>query len=266
MRKTITAMSGIALCALGGCLGERVSGTTGVGNPPQSAVSFTMVAARETPAAAKSSAQADTAFLLTDRGGSRFTLRTAQVNVGLVKFKLPDGIKCTPDLVPSCELDGLKMEGPFLVDLMAGASLPPFPEFRAPHGTYRKIEVRLEALHPAKDAPDTALKGHSMILSGSFAYRGRDDRSFKILLDFDETAIFETGSATVQERPLNRLLLSLDVDAWLSQADITRCLDDGSLVMDAAGNLRIDKDNTCDGLEKVIKDGVKSSGRLAHDP
>lgn len=266
MRKITSVISAIALCALGGCLGERVAGTTGVGNPPQSAASFAMVAAKGSAAAAKTAAPADTAFQLSDRGGSRFILRSALANVGLVKFKLPDGIRCSPDLAQPCELDELKLAGPFLADLMAGAFNPAFPEFRAPHGTYRRIEVRLEALHPGKDAPGTALEGHSMVLSGTFGYRGRQDRSFTILLDFDETASFESGTATVRDLPLNKLLLRMDVDSWLSQADITRCLDDGSLALDAAGNLRIDKANSCEGLEKIIKDGIKSSGRLGEDP
>lgn len=255
------------LSGLGGCLGDRMAGSTGVGNPPQSALSFAMVADQGIPAAKASAlpgrtGKPDTAYTVSDRSGTAFVLRRALTNVGQVKFKLPDGVMCTPALSQDCEFDELKVQGPFLADLMAGSFTPAFPIIQAPHGDYRRVEVRLETLEPGRPAADSALVGHSMILSGNFSYAGRSDRAFTIVLDFNEEARFDSGSSRVREAPLNLLQLRMDVDHWLAQSDIGGCLDSGALVLGGTGDLRIDKDNACDGLEQALKDGVKRSGSL----
>lgn len=288
-RKVFQAsMGGLALLSLWGCFGERVAGTTGVGNPPQGEVIFAMVATK-TPAAVAAGKRAadgasegfalpnpgspdtaadpaDTAFTLTDRGGIRFTLRSAVANVGQVKFKLPAGLKCTEDIKQTCEVDDIKIVGPFVADLMAGTFTPAFPAFMAPVGAYQRVEIRLEALEPGAPSPVSALQGHSMVLSGTFAYGGRTDRAFSIILDFDEEATFDSGSMSVKVGTPNNLRLLFNVDEWLTQADIGRCLDEGKLGLDTLGNLLVDKENACSGLEKVLKDGVKASGDMGEDP
>lgn len=275
MRMTIrgwmAAAVAVSLSGLGGCLGDRMAGSTGVGNPPRSALSFTMVADKGAAAAklAAPSARtrdADTAYPVVDRSGTAFVLRRALANVGQVKLKLPDGVKCTPALAQDCEADELKVPGPFLADLMAGTFTPAFPTIQAPHGDYRRVDVRLEALEPGRTAADTALVGHSMLLSGTFTYAGRSDRAFEIVLDFNEEARFDSGSSRVREAPLNLLKLRMDVDHWLAESGIGACLDSGSLILHGAGDLRIDKDNACDGLEQAIKNGVKASGTLEDAP
>lgn len=269
-RAGILAAAAVAasMGGLGGCLGDRVAGSTGVGNPPQSALTFTMVAdkgaaaASKTSGARRSTLPADTSLPVADKSGTAFVLRRALVHVGLVKFKLPEGVKCDQALLHPCEADELKIEGDFVADLLAGTFTPAFPTLQAPHGEYRRVDVRLDALDPGHPAADSALIGHSMVLSGTFAYAGRSDRNFSIVLDFDEEIRYDSGLTRVREAPLNLLKLRLDADHWLADSDIGGCLDSGSLELDDSGGLRIDEENSCEGLEQTIKDGVKASGTL----
>jgi hypothetical protein len=252
-----------------GCGDPQLAGSTGVGNPPQSVVAFSMVADQGPVALAKKPTQTNStglsAFTVSDKGGSRFTLESAFIHLGRVRFKLPDGIDCTAKLDEDCEEDHIQIQGPFVADLMTGSFTPAFPNFQAPHGAYRHISLRLEPLDKDAALPDTAMRGYAFHLAGTFSYGGRADRKFTILLDFNEEAQFNSGSMEVREQALNRMLLRFRVDAWLSQADITGCLDDGDLVLDANGNLRVDKDHSCNGLEGSVKDGIKASGDLEED-
>lgn len=251
------------LLSLWGCLGERLAGTTGVGNPPQSALTFSMQAAAGPVAAKRSAApDGDTVLTLADKSGTAFALRRALAHVGQVKLRLPDGVGCPPAPAPPCEAGNLKLAGPFVADLMAGTFSPAFPTLAAPHGEYRRVDIRLVPLDDWAASPETSLRGHTVLLAGTFAYAGRSDRAFTMVLDLNEEARFDSGSSRVREAPLNLLRLRMDAGQWLASADITGCLDDGRLPLDPSGNLRIDGETACEGLEQAIKHGIKGSGRL----
>jgi hypothetical protein len=264
---------------LSGCLEEQVAGGTGVGNPSQGEVTFALVATSSSTAtglakpgvgggsglpptfAAGSiqAANADSALTVTDAGGTPFTILRSLANVGEIRIRLPDGMACPPSLA-HCESDELRFEGPYVADLIAGTLTPNPGPFNAPVGGYRRVDIRLE--ESKQPSADTALLGHAMLISGTFAYAGRTDRPFSIALDFNENARFEEGTAMVRESGANRLLVAMQVEKWLAAADITRCLDEGALQLDAQGGLRIDERNPCGNLEGTLKDGVRSSGDL----
>lgn len=248
-----------------GCMGEKVAGGTGVGNPPQGLAVFSMQAVSAPAGTAKASAgrtaMADTSFTVTDSAGTRFTIRSSQARVALVQLKLPEGVKCSKALELECLADEVKLKNPFVADLMTGRLMPDLGTFRLPIGAYKVMKVRLDPLKEIGPGVDSALLGHSVIIAGNFDYAGKPDRAFVIALDISEDVSYQSDSGlTIQESVLNHLTLYLNAKGWLGKANITRCLDQGTLKLDSAGNLRIDKAKTCEGLEQALKDGVKSSG------
>ncbi len=269
MIPTLSLLGVFASLWLSACIGERVAGGTGVGNPTKGSVTVSMQAASGTEALAKRGAtqprNPDGSFSVTDAGGTVFTIRSGYANIGKVKLKLPDGLGCSSADETACQADEVEITGPFVADLMSGAWQPDPGVFRIPVGDYKSIQVRLEAPENDSQPSYPGLAGHSMIIKGEFAYAGKSGRTFSLALDFNEDARFEsTAGVGVSAQGLNKLIVLLNVDQWLGQADITKCLDDGSILLDTLGNLAMDQDNACLGLESSIKEAVKASGSI-HD-
>lgn len=263
IRGTGIALLGLVLIA--GCIGERMAGSTSVGNPPQGVAAFSMEATSNPTALAKSTGTQDTSISVKDSTGTVFIIEASLVSVGQVQIKLPDGVKCSEAIKPECELDKAKFTTPFVADLLAGTLHPDLGNFLLPVGKYHLVEIKLEEFKPKTPPPgiDSLLFSHTMLIKGTFGYSGKSDRKFSILLDFGEVVSYESDSALqIRETGLNKLILSLDAKKWLAKANITHCLDNGTMTLDSMGDLAVDKSNMCDGLEQVIKAGVKASGSL----
>ncbi|MDB5103391.1 MAG: hypothetical protein JWP91_1080 [Fibrobacteres bacterium] len=267
MLKGMKSSAAIALSAafLAGCVGERVAGGTGVGNPAKGSVTVSMQASAGGNALAKASAprNPDGSFTITDAGGTPFTVRESFANVGRIKLQLPEGLDCKDADESACESLQVEIPGPMVADLMTGKWLPDPGAIRIPIGSYRRIDVRLESQSKDSEGTPSILAGHSMILRGSFDYAGSKDKAFSIALDFGEDARFDSDSGLVIDSiGVNRLLVLLDVEKWLSGVDITRCLDEGRLALLPDGSLVVDKENACGQLENDLKSAIKASGRL----
>ena len=100
LRRSDWAFAILGACLLAGCLGDKVAGGTGVGNPTKGSVTLALVA-DDTPAAkaaAKASAiprNPDGSFDIADAGGTIFTVRSSFANVGRIKIALPEGLDCS---------------------------------------------------------------------------------------------------------------------------------------------------------------------------
>lgn len=272
MRKTYlsAAAAGFAVCmALMGCLNDKVAGGTGIGNPGNT--EFAVVATSTTTALTKTASGSvrnpDSSFTVTDAGGTPFTIRRAYVNIDEVRIRLPDGENCehVPDTV-ACANDDIEIPSPFLSDLMTGTSTPDVGTFSTPIGAYRRVEMKLAPLSASAPSPTEALRGHTVFISGDFAYKGKSDRTFTITLDIDEELRIEsTDGMTVLDTGVTRLLVQLKVDDWLAHSNITSCLDADSLSLDSAGNLAIDPTHTCANIGQSLSDDVKASCELGDE-
>ena len=263
-----SALPALALiCSLlAGCLGDQVAGGTGVGNPTKGSVVVALQAASGPEAMAKSGAlrrNPDGTFTVLDAGGSAFIIRSGYANVGMVGLKLPTGIVCADADETECESDAIKIKGPFVADLMTGKWQPDPGVFHVPSGSYTDMDIRFEPMDKASSGPDAGLNGHTLLIKGTFGYAGRSDRAFSIALDFNEDGSYVSPVGLgVKAQGLDTLIVLMNVDQWLSHADITACLDSGDLSLDAAGNLAIGKDSGCSDLENATKDAIKGSGNL----
>lgn len=259
------ALLSIIAAALMGCLESRVAGGTGVGNPTKGSLTVTMQAASGGALAKRAAGtprNPDGSFDIRDAGGTVFTVRSSSANVGRLKLSLPLGVDCEDADETECEANEVTVAGPFVADLMAGTWQPDPGAFRIPVGNYHRIDVRLQAADEEKPGTDPDLAGHSMIIKGNFAYAGRSDRAFTIGLDFDEDTRFQSDTGFALQAGNNRITIFLDVEKWLTGADITKCLDNGDLTLDASGNLTAIDSGACSALGESIKDAVKASGRM----
>jgi hypothetical protein len=270
MRNVHATLAAGALALLTGCIFDgRTAGATGVGNPTKGSVTVAMVALDSLPpakAAGKAAAAVrnpDGSFDIRDAEGTVFTVRSGYANVGRLRIALPDSLDCSDDGENECASGEVTLRGPWVSDLMTGTWSPDPGAVKLPVGAYRQVEVRLEAQEDRHAAgPD--LSRHSLIFAGTFTWRGRADRPFSIALDFDEDIRFESAGALAVDTGSNALTIALDIAAWLSRADITACLEDGSLALDASGGFSFEKGRGC-GVEQQVKDAVKASGSVREE-
>jgi hypothetical protein len=273
-----------AACAavLCGCLADRSAGGTGVGNPTKGSVTVALVAVDSATAAAPkipgASAKGaagqsgstlaaalarnlDGSFDIRDAAGTVFTVRSGYANVGRIKIALPQGMDCSDADETACESGEAKLEGPWVSDLLTGKWMPDPGSVRIPIGAYKRLLVRLEAQENAPaGVPD--LGRHSLVFAGTFAYAGRPDRPFAIALDFDEDQRFESPSGFAVSEGSNSITIALDIARWLSGANLTACLDEGTLPLDAAGGFSLEKGRGC-AVEQEMKDANKASGNVS---
>lgn len=264
------AVSAALALGLAGCIGDRAAGATGVGNPAKGSVTVALVAVDSAPAAApKASAPAvavarnpDGSFAIRDAAGTVFTVRSGHANVGRIRIALPDGLDCADADETACESGEIRLEGPWVSDLLTGEWAPSLGSARIPIGAYKRVEVRLESQEEASaGVPD--LGRHSLVFAGTFAYAGRADRPFSIALDFDEDERFESASGFAIAEGGNTITVALDIARWLARTDLTACLDDGSLPLDAAtGGFTLEKGRGC-AVEQELKDAIKGSGSVS---
>lgn len=272
VRATLARVPRLALAAgalaacLTGCLVDRTAGGTGVGNPAKGSVTVAMVAEDPAPVAKATASSGtlarnpDGSFDIRDAGGSVFTVRTGFANVGRIRIALPDGIGCSEADETACESGEVRLDGPWVSDLMTGKWIPDPGSVRIPVGAYKRLEVRLEAQNKAAaGAPD--LGRHSLVFGGTFAWSGRSDRPFAVALDFDEDERFESPAGFAVADGSTAITIALDIARWLSQADLTACLENGSLALDSAGGFSLGKDSGC-GVGQELKDAIKASGTV----
>lgn len=267
MLEVLKPAAAMALCGalLAGCLGDRVAGGTGVGNPAKGSVTVALQAASGGNTLARFAAPRNTdgSFTITDAGGSPFTVRESFANVGRIKLHLPEGSDCEDADETACESLKVAIPGPIVANLLTGKWQPDPGSFRVPVGTYRRLDVRLESGLQAAAGPWSGLDGHSMIIKGVFDYAGQSARAFSIALDFEEEVRFGSDSGLwVDSLGTNRLMVLLDVERWLSDVDITACLDKGELELLPDGGLAMDRRNSCGQAVNAVRSAIKASGRL----
>ncbi len=166
--------------------------------------------------------------------------------------------------------DKVVVEGPFIADLIQGTSTPSLTTLLIPSGLYTRIDVRIEE-SKAEDgllAADDPLLGRSLYARGSFEYQGAA-HELRLRLKFNEDVRFESKTGIeVAETAANDVVLSLDENAWFKGVNLTACLDEGDLTLEADGSLVIDEDSgdgECGDIENVIKDNIEASGSSFED-
>ena len=200
-----------------------------------------------------------------DAQGTAFTFTAARAVVRHVELSLPDGRPCSEldlgglDPRIACDASGLRVEGPFLVDLLTGAATPALADIAVPAGVYDRVDVRF---HDDEDAvpPGDPLAGYTLLVEGTF---GSDAKPFRLRLAFNEDARFERpGGLALAEDAAQTVLLWLDVSAWFEELPLTECLSEGRFD-EVGGVIQIeDSGGGCSDIENALKEAIKESSSL----
>jgi len=201
-----------------------------------------------------------------ESGGDELHVNAALAFVRHIEFDLPSSVECDDrgDAGSHCSEDKLRVDGPWIVDLMTGNATPSMDDIQIPAGTYERVDVRFDDADPSHTAnlniPPT-LRGNTLHASGSYIGDAAD--TFDLQLHFNEDARFEAnGGIELTSDGTQAVLLRLDVRRWFRDIDVSRCASDGKLEVEN-GNLHLDdQGGDCSDVENDLKDSIKNSGRL----
>lgn len=209
-----------------------------------------------------------------DARGAMIKLESARAYVRHIELDLPSGAPCDPSgfddqggrLSLSCDDDPtddshhLRINGPFVVDLVSGEASPAMPELVLPAGNYRRVDVRFDDAEASEGVVPSGdeLADRTIVAAG----RLEDDSAFDLRLRFNEDARFERAGGVEVPESVGQLLLWLDVGQWFAGLPIDGCRDDGHLdVRD--GRLQLeDGRGSCSDVENHLKERIKTSGQL----
>ncbi len=209
-----------------------------------------------------------------DAGSSEAALQVehAEAFIRHIEFYLPEG-QCAhgdadaPDSGTDddgeCE-DKIRIEGPWVVDLMTGEATPDLDGLKVPVGEYRRIDIRFEDAGK-KQAREIEIPAELMGLSlrADGAYSGEAAENFELRLTFNNDVRFESkaGIELTAEEP-QTLFAQLDVQSWFDRVELDECFRKDRLdVVD--GTLQIlDEGRRCSDVENAIKREMKHGGRL----
>ncbi len=247
---------------LSACLFDKTA-ATGVGNPGEVKGQFAMVASTDGVAAKRALAKSKAGFLIEDNSGLKIEITEIMVNVRHIEFDLPAGVECNENN-NFCTQTSIKIDGPFVFDLLAKTSNPEVPEFYIPEGEYKRLDIRLDDV---KEDDGILAKGHilennTMLVKGKFGYDGTENRNLTILIKFNEDARFESeGTISVGETEPHNFLLQFLAANWFSNIDISSCIENEDPGFDNNGDLLLD-DSVCGELENNLKENIKNSGQF----
>lgn len=224
---------------------------------------------------------ADTPEAVTDQGGSQYTLVEAWLHIRDIELDLPAGVTCADveaDLAGGayCDPDDdslddspeakIKLDGPFIVDMITGETTPSLAGVRVPALAYSRIDVRADDGDPQEGLvePGSALDDATYVVAATFEYEG-STTELRFSLNFDEDIRIEQPGG-IELAGDEDLVAEFVVDSWLNGVDIAGCIGDGELSIDS-GVVSVDdrNDGACGGIEDTIKNNMKNSGRLGHD-
>ncbi len=197
-----------------------------------------------------------------DSTGKEFVMSRALAPVERVDLYLPAGASCVgiDGLGPAggsvgavCEVDKIRVNGPWMVDLLTGQATPPFPVVPVVSGTYRRVDVRF-------DADDDEV----MLVEGTVALDSATV-PFRLVVEVDEEVRFEGADIVARPDAVAEAFLKLDPTAWMATIPIAQCVAAGDLEV-VNGVLELaNGDGACEDIEELIEDAIENSGGLSDD-
>lgn len=216
--------------------------------------------------ASASTVQAGNSLTISDDGATPFTFTSAQIHLRDIELDLADG-DCDDVEGATCSEQSVKIEGPFVVDLLTGVSTPSLADVRVPAGIYKRIDFRIDDARIEQGLVDAAspLANRSMVASASFQHDG-ETMSLDLLLRFNEDIRVEDPAGIDVSGDAAALLTRFDASLWLDGLDIEDCLARGELAVTPTG-VRLDDNASsgtggCSDIENVIKRNIKTAAQL----
>lgn len=271
-----TTFAGAALLA--GCIFNDGSETKA-----QAKARFDIQAVSAPNALAKMTGADTTVLSMTDSTGLTFTVTEARAFIG--KIKLISGDDTCEDKVElaaaptdsgktddgDCGKGENELNGPFVVDLLTGATLPAMGDLSVPAGIYKKVKIHLDHAQKSDNLVDSTdpLMGHTLYVKGTYSMPGQEEKPFTLMLKFNEEVEMETlAGMQLDAATLNTLLVSIKMDGWLKAMDVGGCLAKPEVAASLAGGLIFSEDTEigrCLDIEKTVKENIRNSFEVEDD-
>ena len=265
----------LVLCLLiASCFEGTKTGNSGTktGNSDQIDIELRAVNA---PTVAASDRGAEPAPLLTeDAQTSTFEIQMAVLSLRDVKLFLDDAM-CSDfsDLEfeepVSCQGAMVTVDGPLLIDLTSGDSIPSLADLTIPRAGYTQANMKLEPGDPVDGVvlEGGVLDGVSFYVEGEFTCAEGFSQcmgvhDFSGAFDFNRTIVFVGDPFTVDSET-QALRLNLEVTDWFASLEITECIQQGDLAFEGDGSLILqDGGNPCNNLELDIRNAFSASAKF----
>lgn len=205
--------------------------------------------------------------IVRDEAGTSFTLTSAQVHLRDIELDVPDGSSCDDVAAAGCVADTIKIQGPFVIDLLTGVSDPPLEDVSIPAGTYKRIDFRIDDGQPSQGLVGAGdpLDNRSMVATASFLYESQPV-TLSLSLRFNEDVRVEDPAGIDVSGDAAALLTTFDAGVWLDGLDIVECLRRGDLAI-VGGAVTVDDDTTagsgaCSEIETLLKHNIKTAAQF----
>lgn len=221
---------------------------------------------------------------IADLSGLSFNILEARANIGRIKLESSEPDSCDDVAAPDpadgdsldtdkgdCDENELTLKGPFVIDLLSGASTPSLGNLSVPAGIYKKVKIRLE---PAREgggalAVDDALIGNTLHVKGTYTLAGLPEQSFSMILKFDEDLEMEDKvGLKLDPSAMNAILISLKAGGWMAGLKVKDCLEKPEVTASLAGAMVLSEDSPlgkCLDVESTIKENIKKSFEVDED-
>jgi len=242
---------------------------------------------RSLDATPRTVSSADLAVIAADgTAQGTITLTDARISLKEFKFKRPDD-----DLADAADLeenDSVKLDGPFVVDLLTDTVTPEIPPIDVVAGTYTEIVVQINVIETEDEVEDDIgapavlstdpMFGYSVYLAGAYTGQlaGTDvvDVPFVLAFDLDEEVTIAAGDPAlgfvVDHNMLQTIIIAFRVTQWFDFTD-TEANPDGFDFNSLTDDTQIVLDETVDGVaayedvRDVIKKKLEASADTGED-
>jgi len=209
---------------------------------------------------------------LLDGDNTSFEISSAWVSVERIEFVLPSGDAC--DELPgdvqaysaACtgKGDRVRIDGPWVVDLVSGDFEPPLVGIDVLDGTFDSIEMKLApgSAGSAGIEKDDVLDGATLDIAGVVALGAGVSRPFGLTLKMTVQSRFVDGGAVMIGTDADTVQLSLDVSNWFTSLTLGNCI-----VADAVpsrdGVLRLEdaEKRACGDVSHAVRQALSLTGK-----
>ena len=209
--------------------------------------------------------------VIQDALGASYSFNLARVGVRDIDFYLEEGVLCGDlqfdfEAPVVCEDDKVRVQGPFVVDLLTGESTPSLEGLTVPSGNYKRVDVRFDDVKSDWDLVDSddPILENSFLLEGSI---GESGAAYRVSIDVNIEARYRNDeSQALPENAPAQVFLQLDPRSWFEALPISQCIEDGEFETLNDLILIQDSGSNCQEIENALKSAIRDSGTLLIQP
>ncbi|MDB5104673.1 MAG: hypothetical protein JWP91_2362, partial [Fibrobacteres bacterium] len=221
--------------------------------------------------AALAKTSAGETLVIGDTSGVRLTFTEALIHIKKIQLKSESdddkcddsGSKVEDPADKDCDggSEATVNGGPYILNLLTGASTPDIGTLTFPAGVYDRVKIHIHHAE-GKDTSSTSLGGNTLMAKGTYSSAGGEEKPFTMALRFNEIIqIRNPAGMNLDADALHTIIVGLNAGQWLRNLNVAGCLK--SLGANGAVILNEDSDmGKCLDAEHIIKDNFRTSFKV----